>query len=104
MSTDPPIVCSLTAAELPARLAEIRAVGEHALLSSRQTTDGAVLRLRPGAGTRTRVEALLQAEEECCPFLAFELSEREDAIVLTIRSPEDGRAVVQDLVATFEGA
>ena len=35
MPTDSPIACSLTAAELPERLAEMRAVGERALLSAR---------------------------------------------------------------------
>ena len=104
MNTDPPIACSLTAAELPARLAEMRAVGERSLLSAEHTDDGAVLRLRSDAGMRARVEALVQAESECCPFLAFDLGESEDALVLTIRSPDEGRAVVQDLVAAFEGA
>jgi len=104
MATELPIACSLTAAEMSTRLSEMRAVGERALLSSQSTGEGALLRLRPGAQTRARIEELVAAEKECCPFLDFELSEREDALELTIRSPEAGRAVVQELVSAFERA
>ncbi len=101
MATEPPIACSLTGPEMSVRLAEISAVGHDALLSSTSTDDGAVLRLQPGAQIRARVEELMRAEKECCPFLDFDLGESDSALVLTIRSPEAGRAVVQELVAAF---
>jgi hypothetical protein len=46
----------------------------------------------------------VRAESECCPFLDFELREPGYALVLTIRSPIEGRAVVRDLVASLEEA
>jgi len=58
MPTEIPIPCTLTAAQMPQRLAEIRAIGQAALLSAETTDSDAVLRFRAGADTRTRVEAI----------------------------------------------
>jgi hypothetical protein len=43
MHAELPTACSLTPAELPARLAEMRALARRALLSAEHTDDGAVL-------------------------------------------------------------
>ena len=81
MSSDLPIACSLDAGELPRRLAEIGAIGRDAL---RAVDPGGVLRFESDPTTRARLEAVVAAESECCPFLALEL--REEAGELLARS------------------
>ena len=39
-----------------------------------------------------RVRTFIDEEGECCPFLAFEALEEDDAIVLRLIRPEESRA------------
>ena len=96
-----PIACTLTAEEMPHRLAEMTALGRGSLLAV--DADGAayVLRFRPGAETRRRLEAIVAAESQCCSFLDFELSEQPDALALTIAGPELAQPLITDLVDAF---
>jgi hypothetical protein len=103
MSSDTPIACSLSAEELPARLAEIQALGADALLR----VDGpGALRFRNDDPTRRRLEKIVAAESECCDFLAFELKAVGDEIELCIiTGPEGAEALADDLAQAFaEGA
>ena len=104
MATDLPIVCTLTAAELPHRLAEMRAVGKAALISAEAAGRRATLHFRPGAETRHRLEAIVAAESECCAFLEFELDGRKADLALTIQAPEGGEPVLREMVDAFRGA
>jgi hypothetical protein len=101
MSTEPPIACSLTAAELPRRLAEMEAIGRDALLAASATGRRATLRFRPDAQTRHRLEAIVVAESLCCPFLDLALAEEDDALVLSVTAPAGAEPVLDDLVAAF---
>jgi len=103
MPTEIPIACTLTAAQMPQRLAEIRAIGQAALLSAETTESDATLRFRAGADTRTRVEAIVAAESKCCAFLRFDLTDEPRALVLNIRAPEGGEPVLHQLVTAFRG-
>ena len=99
MDSNEPIACTLSAADLSARLAEMKRLGQDALLS----VEGAdTLRFRADTQTRTRLEAIVAAEAECCPFLDMELRERAGALVLEIRAPQGAEPVVADLVSAFE--
>jgi uncharacterized protein YbjT (DUF2867 family) len=98
MKTDTPISCSLTGQELPARLAEMRAIGHDALLS---LGPGAVARFHAEERTHARLERIIASESRCCPFLAFDLREREGALVLTVTAPADAEPLAHDLVAAF---
>ncbi len=104
MTTDPPIACSLTAAEMPARLAEIRAVGDAGLRSAEADDSGAVLRFDTDPDLRTRLAAIVAAESVCCAFLEFGLEDTATETVLTIQAPEGGEQVVHQLVGAFRGA
>lgn len=103
MTNDTPIACSLTAAELPARLAAMTEIGFTARLDAETTSTHAELRFQPTADTRERLTAIVAAEANCCAFLRFELHQASDAIVLTIDAPEDPAAtlVLHDLVDAF---
>jgi hypothetical protein len=58
-STDTPlaIACSLSAAEMPARLAEIGALGREAMTGAEISEGRATLRFAVGAGVRHRLDA-----------------------------------------------
>jgi hypothetical protein len=101
MPTKLPIACSLSASELPARLAEMTALGTAALVDVR--TDGArtELRFAARAGVRERVAAIVAAESQCCAFLAMHVTAAPDLIVLTIQGPDGAEVVVQELVDAF---
>jgi hypothetical protein len=102
--TEPPIACTLTAAELPRRLAKLHALGADALLSVQRGDTSATLRFRPSAATRAELEAVVEAEARCCAFLTLRLRDQPDAIVLTIASPHGGAPVVGALVDAFKDA
>jgi hypothetical protein len=100
MTTDPQIACSLSAAELPKRLAEIAAIGKDSLLSL--SSEG-VLRFRGDLATRERLEAVIAAESDCCSFLGFDLREEAGALVLTVTAPEGAEPLASELVNAFAG-
>jgi hypothetical protein len=101
MSGELPIACSLGGAELAARVEQIRALGADGLVDVVEAPDRAVLRFRPEAGLHGRLETIIAAEAECCPFLDFELERRPDASILTIRAPNGGAEVVHELAGAF---
>lgn len=105
MPTELPIACSLTAAELPARLAEIGAIGRASLLGAEVSPSTAVLSFRGGGDTRARLEAIVAAEADCCAFLAMSLRDTgAGAIELRIAAPPGGEPVMHELVAAFQAA
>jgi hypothetical protein len=102
MSTEPPIACTLTEAEMPARRVEMAAIARDLLSADAQETH-AVLRFRPAVGTRERVAAFVAAESRCCAFLRMELRDDPDALTLTIDGPAGAEPVVAELVAALTG-
>jgi hypothetical protein len=100
VSQELPIVCSLTATELPARLAEIEALGRDALL--RREADGR-LRFRGDERTRERLEAIVAAESQCCAFLDLDLRRDGSEIVLSIGAPAEAAGVADALASAFAG-
>jgi hypothetical protein len=101
MSRPLPIACTLSATDLRARGAELRALGGDGLVSSTREAGRAVLRFRPAPDIRERVEAIVAAESECCPFLDLRVEHRDDATVLTIAAPDGGAEVVELLAEAF---
>jgi hypothetical protein len=103
MTTEPPIACTLTEAEMPARRAEMAAIARD-LVSADVHEAHAVLRFGPTAATRERVAAFVAAESRCCAFLRMELRDDPDALTLTIDGPPDAGPVVGELVAALTSA
>jgi hypothetical protein len=96
-----PIACTLTADEMPRRLTEMSAVGRSSLVGVDTDGEAPVLRFRPSAETRQRLEAIVAAESHCCSFLHFELRQETDALALTITGPALAQPLVADLVDAF---
>jgi hypothetical protein len=99
MTEDLPIACSLGASQLPERLAEIAALSRDSFLAD--GPDG--LRFRGDEGTRTRLDALVAAESECCSFLSFDVRTDEGDLVLSIAAPPDAQGVADALIDAFAG-
>jgi hypothetical protein len=101
--TELPIACSLSASELPARLAQIAQLGRDALVDVELSGTYATLRFAAGAGVRERVTSVVAAESACCAFVAMKVSDKPDAVVLDITAPEDAELVLHELVDAFRG-
>jgi hypothetical protein len=102
MSSTPPIACTLTEAEWPARRAEMAAIARE-LVSAEACAGGGVLRFRAGERTRERVAAFVEAERRCCPFLTLELRDDPEALTLTVQGPPGAEPVVGELLAALGG-
>jgi len=99
-----PVACSLSAPELPERLAQMAELGRDALLGARNDGTHARLRFAAGAGIRARVDAIVSAESHCCAFLTMHVSEGPDTVVLTVEAPEGAEVVLAELVDAFAAA
>jgi hypothetical protein len=98
MTAEPPIACSLSAAELSKRLEEMSAVGRDALLGV--LPDG-TLRFRADERTRERLDRIIAAESLCCSFLRFDLAEESGELRLAVTAPEGAEPLASDLVDAF---
>lgn len=96
MPTETPIACTLTAAELPQRIAVAKALGSDALISLEVEGRRAVLRFQ---GERARVDSLVKAESDCCSFFDFAVREEDGLVDLEIETPEGGEPILRGLVA-----
>jgi hypothetical protein len=101
MSCDLPIACSLSDGEQSRRLAEIGAVGRDAL---RGIDRNGELRFRSDPSTRQRLQAVIAAESECCPFLTFELRDQAGELILAIAGPDEAGPLVRELIDAFAAA
>ena len=89
--TDLPIACSLDATALAGRREEMRAVP---LLAAR-------VQLRFAAHDRERIERLVEAESQCCPFLTMSVSQSGDEVVLDVTGPTGSERVLAGMVEAF---
>lgn len=96
-----PTACSLNASDLRVRLADMAALGGAALLTVDRDGSTARLRFTAGEGIRARVDRIVTAEAECCPFLEMRVSTEPDVVLVEIVAPEDAEPVLDDLVAAF---
>lgn len=104
MPTNLPIACSLSGAEMPARLAEIAAIGAAGLLEAEASGRHARLRFAGEPGIRDRLGKVVAAEAECCAFLTMRLGDEPAATTLTIDGPEGAEPVIAEIVQAFAGA
>lgn len=96
---EPPIACTLQGGSYQERLASIAELARDGL--RRYSREDLVLDLRYAAEVAGRVREMVRKEEECCAFLAFELTEGEDEVRLTITAPEKAREVADGLFEQF---
>jgi hypothetical protein len=95
------IACSLTTAEMQARLREIATIGDVALLDSQLDTGCAILRFSASAGNRQRLAAIVEAESRCCGFMTFDLDDEGPELVLRIETPAEAQPALEQFAASF---
>jgi hypothetical protein len=98
-----PIACSLDAARLRAREAELARLGRSLISAGPAGDPPVVLRFKSARDTRAELDRLVAAEAECCPFLEMTVSEG-DALELTIDGPDDAKPVIADFVGAIRGS
>jgi hypothetical protein len=103
MSAELPIACSLNAPDLPGRLTEITTLGRDALIDVVREPARVELRFAAGDGIRDRLDAIVQAEAQCCAFLNMGLRDQPDQVVLHITAPPEADLVLGELVDAFRG-
>jgi hypothetical protein len=96
-----PIACTLDAEALPARLAEISALGRDALISFRHDERTAELRFRKDLSVEGRLNAIVAAESACCSFLTFTVVPGDQHYTLRIEAPAGGESAIDTLVSAF---
>ena len=99
MTDQQPIACTLTTGDLRDRLAWIATLNRDALRGHDRADLTLQLRYAPQAVHRVR--DLMCQEQVCCAFLSFELHEQPDEVRLTIKAPEEARAMANSLFEPF---
>ena len=103
MAETPTIAGALSAAQLPGRVAEIRALGRDGPVDATEEAGRAVLRFRPDPDIAKRLAEVVAVESRCCAFLDFRVEHDVEATVLTIGAPNGGTEMVGELAAMFAG-
>jgi hypothetical protein len=101
MPQDLPLACSLGAGDLEQRLAMIGEVGARSLVDRHKDGDEHLLHFRPDPETRAGLEAIVDAERECCAFLDLSLKEDENHLILSIAAPAAGQATADGFAMAF---
>lgn len=94
-----PIACTLGIGDYKERLASIAALARDALRGYER--DDLVLRLRYAAAAADRVKEMVHKEQACCAFLAFDVRDEGDEILVTISAPETARVAAETMFEQF---
>jgi hypothetical protein len=98
-----PIACFLDAAGMRARESELACLGHGLISVSRPDGAPVVLQFTADEETRNRLDRIVAAERECCPFLDLTVREGE-TLELTIDGPGDAAPVIDGLVSAISGS
>lgn len=97
--TDAPIACSLSAGAFKTRIAAIAELNRDALRAHERSD--LTLVLTYACEARDRVHDLVRREQECCGFLAFDVSEEGGDVLVRIVAPEEARVAAESLYEEF---
>lgn len=98
-----PIACSLGTADLERRLDGLAELGAAGLLDAEGEGARHTLRFRDEPALRARLEDIVAAEAECCPFLGLEIESGRGVLTLRVEAPGGGESVAEGLVAAIGG-
>jgi hypothetical protein len=90
-----PIACSLGADDLPARVAQWRAVLRSVV--DRSPIRGGLRLTFTTRGPMAELVRLIDAEHDCCAFFSFAVTVDDRGVGLEVTAPDDGLAVLHDL-------
>jgi hypothetical protein len=101
MASSLPIACSLSTEDRSQRAHEIASLSDRVLAVHSEGGRGAVVSFQGDMESKARLERLVDAEQECCPFLDLSLSERGSELMLSIRGPEGAEPVIGEIVGAL---
>ena len=93
-STLPLIACSLDVADQQTRLADWLDLLAQAR-SRDELPDGARYVFAADEDTKEQLAALVTAEESCCSFLEFDITQAGHELMMAVTAPEDGREALR---------
>ena len=94
MTESTPVACTLAVADLVAQGERWKQLMARALTGRAETADGLRLSFRPGPGTEDELRALVAVETECCSWATWTVEPVSGAIVLDVRSADEGVATL----------
>lgn len=92
-----PIACSLSPNELRDRSEGWQSLSDRALLDVSQEAGRVTATYRAEKGIADRLTELIEAEKECCPFLNFEMTNREEIVSVAVTYPPDTEDLILPL-------
>ena len=92
-----PIACTLTRPGLAARAGRWARLVARAMTGRAEVGGGLRLAFRPGPGVEEELRELAAAENECCSWAAWTVEAGAGKLVLDVRSPGDGAAVLHGM-------
>jgi hypothetical protein len=92
-----PIACSLTPGDAATRAAETTEIARAALRRREPIDRGARLVFGAADETEARLQRIVAAERECCPFLTLDLRRAGDELLLDVTGPPDAQPIVAAL-------
>jgi hypothetical protein len=95
MTRSIPIACTLTAGDLAAQARRWERLMTRALTGRAETADGLRLTFRPEAEDELR--ALVAVETGCCAWAAWTVEPTAGAVVLDVRSADEGVATLHTM-------
>ena len=94
-----PIACTLSGADMAARLASIAALNRDALRTERRAGLTLELEYDPAAGDRVR--EFVRLEQACCGFLHFEVRRTVLSLFVRVTAPPEAATAAEALFDQF---
>ena len=84
--------CTLDPSDRETRLREWQALRTDALISESQSEAGSIAVFDARADVRRRIDALIQAEHDCCSHLRFKVAEDGEQIRVEVTASAEARS------------
>jgi hypothetical protein len=85
-----PVACALTSADLAAQTGRWEQLAARAITERAETAHGLRLSFRYGLGVEQELRALVDVENECCPWAEWTAEPAAHQVVVEVRSAGEG--------------
>ena len=96
-----PVACTLSPHDGAARMRRWEALSETGRPSARRRGHLLEVRYQPKLGLRQELEALAAAEQQCCSFVAWNVSQDRDHVVLQVAADPGAPDDVAPIASLF---
>ena len=97
-----PLACTLSIGGGAARMQRWEALAAKGRPSAARSGHVLVVRYQPEPGIREELEALAAAERECCSFVAWDVSQDRDHVVLRVEGDPDTPEDIASIAALVD--